>query len=116
MPRQEDSPERSRNNIYMADGKRGSEPLGREDWVFGSAPRRRLLRELLSGTGPREGWTKAGLARAVGLSPNGGVDEHVAGLAALGLLEERGGRWHPHTDTRLARALGEVLRELERLP
>ena len=99
----------------MSDGKRGRKPLGRQDWLFGSAPRRVLLREVLAEPPPEDGWTKADLARRVGLSPKGGVDEHVAGFASLGLLDERGGRWFPRAQTRLARALKDVLDELETL-
>jgi hypothetical protein len=99
----------------MPDGKRGCKALGRRDWIFGSAPRRVLLGIVLRQRPSPDGWTKADLARAVGLSPKGGVDEHVAGLAALGLLEHRGGRWFPGRQTRLAGALREVLDELEAL-
>ena len=100
----------------MSDGKRGRKPLGRQDWLFGSAPRRVLLREVLGSAAPDEGWTKADLARSAGLSPKGGVDEHVIGFAAIGLLQQRDGRWFPRAQTRLARALRDVLRELETLP
>ena len=100
----------------MSDGKRGRKPLARRDWIFGSAPRRALLRTVLSGPAPEEGWTKADLARAAGVSTKGGVDEHVAGFASIGLLHQRAGRWHARADTRLAAALRDVLRELEALP
>lgn len=100
----------------MSDGKRGRKPLGRQDWLFGSAPRRVLLRELLAEPPPDDGWTKADLARRAGLSPKGGVDEHVTGFADLGLLQQRDGRWFPHVQTPLARALRDVLAELETLP
>jgi hypothetical protein len=99
----------------MSDGKRGAKPLGPRDWIFGSAPRRRLLGVILAEPAPAAGWTKADLARAVGLSPNGGVDEHVAGLAALGLLAQDGGRWRPGRRRGLATALRRVLSELDRL-
>ena len=100
----------------MPDGKRGRKPLGRRDWIFGSAPRRALLREVLGGPAPTGGWTKADLARAAGLTTKGGVDEHVAGFAAIGLLHHDAGRWHARADTRLAAALRDVLAELEALP
>ena len=100
----------------MSDGKRGPKPLGRRDWIFGSAPRRALLRAVLGGPAPARGWTKADLARAAGVSTKGGVDEHVAGFASIGLLQQRDGRWFARTDTRLAAALRAVLRELEALP
>lgn len=100
----------------MPDGKRGRKPLGRQDWIFGSAPRRLLLLAVLGGPAPAEGWTKADLARTAGLSTKGGVDEHVAGFASLGLLQQRDGRWFPRAQTRLAAALRDVLAELETLP
>jgi hypothetical protein len=99
----------------MSDGKRGSKPLGLRDWIFGSAPRRALLHVVLVDPAPDDGWTKADLARAVGLSPKGGVDEHVAGLASLGLLASDAGRWRPQRRSGLARALRGVLAELDRL-
>ena len=99
----------------MSDGKRGCKPLGRRDWIFGSAPRRALLGVVLAGRPAAQGWTKADLARAIGLSANGGVDEHVTGLASLGLLELRDGRWFPGPQARLAAALRDVLAELESL-
>ncbi|MCW2989710.1 MAG: hypothetical protein JWM73_304 [Solirubrobacterales bacterium] len=99
----------------MADGRRGSKRLGTRDWIFGSAPRRDLLAVVLLGPAPDEGWTKADLARSAGLSPKGGVDEHVAGFATLGLLEARDGRWFPGRPSGLARALRALLRELEAL-
>jgi len=98
----------------MSDGKRGAKPLGTKDWLFGSAPRRRLLATVLAPRAPEEGWSKAALARQAGVSPNGGVDEHVAGLAALGLLSQHDRRWHPGPRRELARAIRRVLIELER--
>lgn len=97
----------------MPDGTRGAKRLGARDWIFGSAPRRALLAIVLLGPAPAAGWTKADLARAAGLSVKGGVDEHVAGFATLGLLESRGGRWFPARSSRLARALRTLLTELE---
>ena len=100
----------------MADGKRGPKPLGRRDWLFGSAPRRALLRAVLLGKAPVTGWTKADLARVADVHPKGGVDDHVAGLAALGLLARGAdGRWHPGERTALGIALRGVLSELDRL-
>jgi hypothetical protein len=84
--------------------------------VFGSAPRRRLLAEVLLAREPEEGWTKAELARRVGVSPKGGLDEHVAGLARIGVLRERGGRWRAARDVRISRALRGVLEALEDVP
>ena len=97
----------------MSDGKRGAKRLGRKDWLFGSAPRRALLVAVLESEPPPDGWTKTELALAAGVSPKGGVDEHVAGLASLGLLEARDRRWHPGGAAGLGRALRAVLRELD---
>src|SRR5438067_13827412 len=99
----------------MPDGKRGAKPLGRRDWVFGSAPRRRLLAAVLFDAPPEEGWSKADLARAAGVSVKGGVDEHVAGLASLRLLRRDDRRWLPDQTSGLASALRRVLTELEEL-
>ena len=99
-----------------SDGKRGRKPLGREDWIFGSAPRRQLLGTVLRVRPTERGWTKAELARAAGVTTKGGVDEHVAGLASLGLLQSRDGRWFPGAHGRLATALRDVLDALETLP
>ena len=100
----------------MPDGKRGPKPLGRRDWIFGSAPRRALLHEVLARPAPATGWTKADLARAAGVSTKGGVDDHVSGLASLGLLVTApDGRWRPGDPTALAAALRRVLSELDRL-
>ena len=96
--------------------RRGRKPLGTRDWIFGSAPRRALLTAILRDAPGATGWTKTDLARAAGVHAKGGVDEHVAGLAALGLLQRREGRWFPHAQTRLAAALRDVLAELEALP
>jgi hypothetical protein len=98
----------------MSDGKRGAKPLGRKDWLFGSAPRRRLLATVLGDEPPDGGWSKAALARQAGVSPNGGIDEHVAGLASLGLLTVRDRRWHPGPAHDLGRAIRRVLVELEK--
>lgn len=97
----------------MPDRTRGRKRLGPRDWIFGSAPRRELLAIVLLGPAPVDGWTKADLARSAGLSVNGGVDEHVAGFATLGLLEARDGRWYPARPSRLARALRTLLAELD---
>src|SRR3954468_16340027 len=99
----------------MPDGKRGPKPLGTRDWIFGSAPRRRLLHVILAGPEPAHGRIKADLARAAGVSTKGGVDEHVAGLAALGLLAQDAGRWGPRRASGLTGALSRVRSELERL-
>ena len=38
---------------------------------------------------PHRAWSKADLARAAGVSPKGGIDEHVAGFVRIGLVEPR---------------------------
>src|SRR3954454_17206474 len=98
----------------MSDGKRGSKPLGRREWIGGCAPRGALLQAVLVSPAPPAGWTKADLARAAGVTTKGGVDDHVAGLAALGLLQDGpDGRWRPGESRRLAAALRRVLSEID---
>ena len=100
----------------MPDGKRGPKPLGRRDWIFGSAPRRTLLQTVLVRPAPAAGWTKADLAREAGVSTKGGVDDHVAGMTALGLLVAGAdGRLRPGERTPLAAALRRVLSEIDRI-
>lgn len=70
--------------------RRGAKPLTRRDWLFGSRPRRMALEALLSAE-PGARWSKARLARAAGVSPHGGIDEHVDGFLRIGLLERRDG-------------------------
>lgn len=74
----------------MAGGRRGAKPLTQRDWLFGSRPRRMALEALLAGE-PDARWSKAALARAAGVSPHGGIDEHVDGFLRIGLLERRDG-------------------------
>jgi hypothetical protein len=64
--------------------KRGAKSLSARDWLFGSRPRRLALEALLADPGRR--WSKAALARAADVDPHGGIDEHVAGFAAIGLI------------------------------
>ena len=96
--------------------RRGAKALTPRDWLFGSRPRRIALEALLA-EGPGESWSKARLARAAGVSPHGGIDEHVAGFVDIGLLERRGGGYGladpppPYLDS-----LARLLRELRRLP
>jgi hypothetical protein len=44
-------------------GKRGVKPVTARDWLFGSRPRRLLLRFALSTEPPETGWTKTEIAR-----------------------------------------------------
>jgi hypothetical protein len=67
---------------------RGCKVLSDRDWLFGSRPRRLALEALFAAPGER--WSKAALARAAEVSPHGGIDEHVAGLTRIGLLERDG--------------------------
>ncbi len=96
--------------------RRGAKVLTRRDWLFGSRPRRIALEALLA-EGPGEAWSKARLARAAGVSPHGGIDEHVAGFVDIGLLERRDGGYAladpppPYLDS-----LTRLLRELRGLP
>ena len=87
------------------------------DWIFGSRPRRLILRFILDSDVPDEGWTKSDIARACGLSKNGGATAHVVGLAALGVLEERDGRYWPGgLDNSLVARVTELVQELEGVP
>jgi hypothetical protein len=95
----------------------GAQPVSDRDWVFGSRPRRLLLEGTLKGRVPAAGWSKTELAAIAGVSEHGGVDEHVAGLVAIGLLERRGRRLvlvSPRPG--LAGALSSVVRELRHVP
>lgn len=96
---------------------RGSKPLSRRDWLYGSRPRRLLIERAVLVRPPEDGWTKTDLAERASVSPNGGVDEHVAGLRDLGLLVEDRGRWSPATPRpALAGALRLVTRALAASP
>ena len=68
--------------------KRGAKVVSDRDWLFGSRPRRLALEALLR-DGTTRAWSKAELARAAGVSPKGGIDEHVAGFVRIGLVEPR---------------------------
>lgn len=96
---------------------RGAKPLTARDWLFGSRPRRLALRFVLRAQPSEGGWTKTEIAAQCGVSKNGGIDEHVAGLVALGLLDEHRGRYQPGDPaaTLCARLL-QVIDELEHVP
>jgi hypothetical protein len=101
----------------MSDGKRGAKPVSARDWLFGSRPRRLILRFLLHTPAPPEGWTKAQIAAACDLSPYGGATHNVAGLVALGLLCEEKGRYTPvGLEVSLLARVAAVLDELENVP
>lgn len=97
--------------------RRGSKPLTARDWIFGSRPRRLALRFVLRSEPGEAGWTKSEIAEQCGVSKNGGVDEHLDGLVALGLLSEQAGRYRPGDPAAAlhARVLG-LVQELEHVP
>jgi hypothetical protein len=95
--------------------KRGAKPLSARDWLFGSRPRRLALEALLAEPGRR--WSKAALARAAGVDPRGGIDEHVVGFATIGLLvREDGGYVLAEPLPGFAGALRALLGELSAIP
>jgi hypothetical protein len=95
----------------------GAQPVSDRDWVFGSRPRRLLLEGTLKARAPRTGWSKTELAVIAGVSEHGGVDEHVDGLVAIGLLKRSGRRLAPVSPRPpLASALSSVVRELRHVP
>lgn len=107
----------------MASGrKRGAKSVSPRDWVFGSRPRRLALRFVLETEPPENGWSKSQLAEMAGVSPNGGIDEHVRGLLDLGLLVPtddgapriRYTRAEPETD--LEAPLRQLLELLDAIP
>jgi hypothetical protein len=75
-----------------------------------------LLELVLTSGAPADGWSKAGLERACDVSV-GGLDDHLANLVGLGLLELDAGRF---TAVRplppLGRALRAALRSSDRAP
>jgi hypothetical protein len=101
----------------MSDGKRGAKAVTARDWLFGSRPRRLILRFLLHIPAPPEGWTKSQIAAACDLSPYGGATHNVDGLVALGLLCEDEGRYKPAgLEFALLARVAAVLDELENVP
>lgn len=103
----------------MAAGRthRGPKPLTARDWIFGSRPRRLALRFVLHADAGETGWTKSDIAEQCGVSKNGGVDEHIDGLVALGLLSERAGRYRPGDPAAALHVrLLELVQELEHVP
>jgi hypothetical protein len=97
--------------------RRGAKPLTARDWIFGSRPRRLVLRFVLRAEPADAGWTKSEIAERVGVSKNGGVDEHVDGLVALGLLLEQQGRYRAGDPTAaLHTRVIKLIEELEHVP
>lgn len=103
----------------MATGRtrRGPKRLTARDWIFGSRPRRLALRFVLHSDPGESGWTKSEIAEQCGVSKNGGIDEHIDGLVALGLLSERDGRYRSGDPAAaLHTRLLELIQELEHVP
>ncbi len=97
--------------------QRGPKPLTARDWIFGSRPRRLALHFVLNATPSKKGWSKSDIAESCGVSKNGGADDHIRGLVALGLLSEEGGRYWPGDPaTALGGRVAELIDELERVP
>ena len=97
--------------------RRGVKPLTARDWLFGSRTRRLALRFLLYAEPAGTGWTKSEIAEQCGVSRNGGIDEHLDGFVALGLLHERAGRFWPGDPAAALRArVLELIDELENVP
>lgn len=93
---------------------RGRKPLSDRDWLFGSRPRRLALEALFAA--PGRDWSKAALAREAGVSPHGGIDEHVAGLTRIGLLAREGDAFRlAEPLPPYAASLGRLLSELQRV-
>lgn len=98
-------------------GQRGSKALTARDWLFGSRPRRLILRFMLDNEPPKEGWTKSDIAGGCGLSKNGGATDHIRGLVALELLEEEDGRYRTgRVDGALFARVAALIDELEHVP
>lgn len=101
----------------MPGRRRGSKALTARDWLFGSRPRRLVLRFILDNEPPKEGWTKSQIATECGLSKHGGAAAHVEGLVALGLLDDADGRYRPAgVDHVLFMRVAELVNELESVP
>jgi hypothetical protein len=97
--------------------KRGSKHLTARDWLFGSRPRRLVLRFILDHDAPEDGWTKSDIATACGLSIYGGAAAHINGLVGLGLLDEEDGRYWPLSiENSLLARVADLVDELEGVP
>lgn len=86
------------------------------DWLFGGPGKRRLLRVLLEDVAPVEGWREAELAGRAELHKKGSVDQHLAALAQLELIDASGGRYRLSVTSPLVPPLRELLRELDAVP
>src|SRR4051794_37958482 len=100
----------------MAD-RRGPQALTARDWLFGSRVRRQAIDLLLRSESAPEGWTKSDLAREIGVSPHGGVDNHLDALERIGLVHRAGTRFRSvRPPPRLALQIQQVLETLESVP
>lgn len=101
----------------MAGQQRGAKALTARDWLFGSRPRRLVLRFILNNEPPAQGWTKTNIAIACGLSPHGGAAANVDGLVALGILKEIDHRYWPASiEQSLLSRVAALVEELESVP
>jgi hypothetical protein len=97
--------------------RRGAKKLTARDWLFGSRPRRLILRFVLDHQPPEGGWTKTDIAERCGLSKYGGATDHIRGLVALDLLYEENGRYRVGPiDGALFARVAALVDELERVP
>lgn len=104
------------SNMHVG-GQRGAKALTARDWLFGSRPRRLVLRFVLDNEPPKEGWTKTDIAAGCGLSKNGGATDHIRGLVALDLLDEEDGRYRTGAlDGALLARVAALVDELEHVP
>lgn len=73
---------------------RGRRPITKRDWPFGARGRRELLEVVLADDFSEDGMTATELARRLGMSQNGSLDTHLAGLCQWKLLDrEESGRF-----------------------
>jgi hypothetical protein len=89
-------------------------PLRSRDWLFGSDTKRQLL-AVLTGD-PGAAWTKAALAKKVGVHPKGGLDEHLRALREMEVAQESDGLWSLDPAHALIGPLKRVLAVVETLP
>lgn len=82
------------------------------DWLFGaSGAKRRLIERVLAEADVD--WTQAAIARALGLNPKGSIDEHLAALTQLGVLERSGTAYRLQPSSQVGAALRPLIMSLE---
>jgi hypothetical protein len=74
------------------------------------------MRVLLEESPPAAGWRESELAERANLHKKGSVDEHLAALAQLELVDTSAGRYRINTRSPLVPPLRKLLRELDRVP